>query len=598
MPELLTRGAPTSVDTAGRTATVVLSTFADVQRTDARGPYVERLAPTIDPATLAGKPVLDSHRRDGLERVLGTVRRAWLEAGNLMAELAFSPRADAILADLASGILRSVSIGFSVQKWREIRDEAGRRIREATDWRIAEVSLVPIGADGGAVVREELAAMPETRQADQPATPPETDPTTTAAATVVGRAAVNRQIRASIRAAGLDPATADGLIDRAATVEEARAAIFDALVTRGEATPIRTASAGQHDRTLDDPMVFRDAVAEALVHRVAGGELSGPARGFAGWSIPDVARQCLERAGERILSRVPGELVARAVQSTSDFPEILANTVNRSMRARLASAPRAAITLARKSTNKDFRAKIRLQLSGAPLPLPVGEGGEYRHGGYIEAAEAYQLARFGRIIAFSVEVLANDDVGAFSDVSGDLASGWLDMEDLQIVKLVEANPTMRDGKAVFHSGHGNLAASGGVLSELTLSAGRLAMRSQKGLEGRPINVAPAVLLVPPALETLAEKLLTTIQPATTGDANPFSKLRLVVDARLSSATAWYLVADPAMGLGIEYASVEGFEGPRVTSERDFDTSGLRVKVEGSFGAGFIDFRGWYRNAGG
>ena len=48
MPELQSRAVLTSVDKVARTATVVLSTFADVQRTDARGPFVERLARDID----------------------------------------------------------------------------------------------------------------------------------------------------------------------------------------------------------------------------------------------------------------------------------------------------------------------------------------------------------------------------------------------------------------------------------------------------------------------------------------------------------------------------------------------------------------------
>ena len=271
--------------------------------------------------------------------------------------------------------------------------------------------------------------MPETRVADQPATAPATNPATdpepmaAAVAAVVDRPATNRQIRTSIRAAGRDEAIADALIDRSASLEEAHAEIFSALVTRGEATAIRTASAGQHDRTLDDPMVLFDAVAEALVHRVAGGELSGPARGFAGWSIPDFARQCLKRAGERN----PEPNSGRAGRAGSAEP------------VRLSRDPR--------------------QRRGSVLARPArlgaagGEGGEYKHGGFVEGAEAYSIGRFGRIIAFSVEVLANDDVGAFSDVSGDLASAWVGLEDTQIIKLLESNfglgPGMKDNKEVF-----------------------------------------------------------------------------------------------------------------------------------------------------
>ncbi len=105
-----------------------------------------------------------------------------------------------------------------------------------------------------------------------------------------------------------------------------------------------------------------------------------------------------------------------------------------------------------------------------------------------------------------------------------------------------------------HSFGFDLAASGGALSETTLSAARLAMRKQKGLAKRPINVTPKFLIVPLELETTAEKLLASIQATTSGDVNPFAgKLELLVEARLTSTTRWYVTADPAMIEGLEYA---------------------------------------------
>ena len=77
-----------------------------------------------------------------------------------------------------------------------------------------------------------------------------------------------------------------------------------------------------------------------------------------------------------------------------------------------------------------------------------------------------------------------------------------------------AGPTLSDTKALFHVDHGNKAATGAVISDTTLSAARLALRTQKGLDGRIIRVTPKNLLVPPALETVAEKWLATIAPAT------------------------------------------------------------------------------------
>jgi hypothetical protein len=157
---------------------------------------------------------------------------------------------------------------------------------------------------------------------------------------------------------------------------------------------------------------------------------------------------------------------------------------------------------------------------------------------------------------------------------------------------------MSDGKALFHADHGNKAASGGAIADDTLSAARLAMRSQTGLSGQPISASPKYLLVPPAQETAAEKWLAIIAAAKAADVNPFSgSLSLVVEPRLSSATRWYVAADATEIDGLEYAYLAGGEGPQVESKSGWDVDGVEVRVILDFGAGFIDWRGWYQNAG-
>lgn len=80
--------------------------------------------------------------------------------------------------------------------------------------------------------------------------------------------------------------------------------------------------------------------------------------------------------------------------------------------------------------------------------------------------------------------------------------------------------------------------------------------------------------------------------------NPFSgSLSLVVEPRLSSATRWYVSADPAEIDGLEYAYLAGGEGPQVETKAGWDVDGVEIRVILDFGAGFIDWRGWYANAG-
>ncbi len=72
-------------------------------------------------------------------------------------------------------------------------------------------------------------------------------------------------------------------------------------------------------------------------------------------------------------------------------------------------------------------------------------------------------------------------------------------------------------------------------------AARTAMRKFKDDEGRPLNITPNVLLVPPALEHIALAIVNNDR-LDDGKANPYKgTAEVVVDARLTSDTAWYLL---------------------------------------------------------
>jgi len=82
-----------------------------------------------------------------------------------------------------------------------------------------------------------------------------------------------------------------------------------------------------------------------------------------------------------------------------------------------------------------------------------------------------------------------------------------------------------------------------------------------------------------------EKALSAVQAAKTDDVNPFTSLTLVVEPRLTSATRWYVVADPALIDGLEYAYLEGAPGPQIETKVGFEVDGMQVKVRLDFGAG-------------
>lgn len=315
-------------------------------------------------------------------------------------------------------------------------------------------------------------------------------------------------------------------------------------------------------------------------------KLSDAARQYAGMTTLDMARECLRFAGLSSTGLNPADTIGRALHSTSDFPVIFADTANRTLRPGYEAAPAILKRVAKQSTARDFRAKTKVQAADLAKLQKVGEGGEYR---------------YGTIVALSRQAIINDDLGAFADLAGKLGQASAEFEaqfltDL-LVKGNGSGPQMDDGKAVFHADHGNVG-TGAALSVESLSAARLAMRRQKGINGSPISVAPKFLIVPPELETLAETILAATQPTRSDDVNPFGgKLDLLVEARLTDTSRWYVAGDPVTVEGLEYSYLQGSEGPQTDSRAGFEVDGVEVKVRLDFGAAFLDWRGWYTNPG-
>lgn len=599
MMELLTRRAtlaPTTADAEARTVEVVWSTGAPVRRRDMAGQYIERLslAPeAVDLSRLEGASVLDAHRQTAVRDVLGSVRSAAVDGKRGTAVIKFSarPEVEAVWQDVLAGILRHVSVGYSVEDWAETT-ENGARVLTAVRWTPHEISLVPTPADPGAHIRMET-EMTDTTTREAADTAPTTET----------RAESNAEIRSIARIAGLDQSWIDGQIDGGADPDTARRAAFEALAKRS-APAIRTEQVRvEMGESQDDPALRARQMGEALYARInPRHELSEPARRYAYSTPVDMAKELLSLRGESTMALSPASLVTRALHTTSDFPIILGDTVGRVLRDAYQAAPSGIRRLGRQTTARDFRAVNKIMLGEAPLLEKLNEHGEIKAGTMAEAREAYKVETWARKIGITRQVLVNDDLGAFADLARRMGQAAAETEARILVTLLEAGsgngPTLSDGKTLFHADHGNKAGTGAAISDATLSAARLALRIQKGIEDRTIRATPRNLLVPPALETTAEKWLASIAPATAADVNPFSgSLSLVVEPRLSSATRWYVTADPGEIDGLEFAYLSGAEGPQVESRSGWDVDGVEIRVILDFGAGFIDHRGWFMNAG-
>ncbi|WP_406736446.1 prohead protease/major capsid protein fusion protein [Thioclava sp. GXIMD4215] len=570
--------AASTVDLQARTVEAIVSTGAGVLR----GSFTERLDLSgVDLSRLIGAPLLDAHRAASTRDQLGVVEAAEVRSEGLWVRLRFrsNDAAKAVLSDIADGTLRGLSIGYSVAEWKN-EGQGASRTRTATKWTPIEVSVVPVPADAGAHFRNGETDMPETQTETAPLT----------------RAAINTQIRSIASTAGLNGAWADAQIDAEADLDAVRQAAFEAMQQRGaEQTTRTTRAAILFDNT--DPTVIAARAGEALFARShPEHQLSDQAREYAHMNFTDLARDCLRRSAVSTTGLASETILTRALHSTSDFPLILGDAVNRELRRSYSEAPSGIRQLARQSTAKDFRAKHSLALGDFSALQKVNEAGEFKYGSIGESGESYSLDTFGVIFGISRQAMVNDDLGAFTAMPNKLGVSARAFEADFLFNMVKSNPLMSDGNAVFDAAHGNLATTADWPNITALSAMRLAMRKQKSAGGLLINATPRYLLVGPELETVAEQLLTQIAATRIEDVNPFGNLSLIVEPRMTGVE-WYLAADPATIDGLEYAYLEGAPGPQMDTQVGFEVDGIKIKIRLDFGAGWLDHRGWQKNEG-
>ena len=569
---LLDRSA---ADSQARTVQASLSSDEPIQRCDG----TETLIHTPDAIDLTraadGLPLLFAHDQS---QPIGIVDGVRIDGSRLVGMLRFgeSAKAGEVFADVQAGILRNVSIGYRV-----IDSEASATGYLVTKWQLYEASIVSVPADASVGINRSI-------EGDLPMKLNEVR-------------IVEIQIREAVVMGGLDPSVADDMIKRNLTIDAARAEVMNKMAARSLAQNVTSRADIAIGSDLADPAVRLRFMGEALACRFAGAAPSDAARNFVGMRVIDMAKELLEARGISTNRMSPSTIIERSMNGSSDFPNLLLATGERTLRAAYLSYAGGIKNASRPTTAVDFRAKHRLKLGEMPQLLKVNEGGEFKRGSTAESDETYSLGTYGRIFAITRQALINDDLGAFVTMTGQFGRAAAEFEAQYLVTLLASNPVMADTKALFHTGHGNLAGTGAAISITSLGTAKQAMRLQKGLDGTtPIDATPKHLIVPAALETIALQYLAQTTPNQSSLVNPFAgQLSLIVDPRLDalSATRWYLAADSATVEGLEHAYLQGQEGPYIEQRLGFEVDGVEMKCRLDFGAGFTDYRGWYSNPG-
>ncbi|MGX0975316.1 hypothetical protein ACSSVY_001018 [Roseovarius sp. MBR-51] len=322
-------------------------------------------------------------------------------------------------------------------------------------------------------------------------------------------------------------------------------------------------------------------------------------REFATMQMGEMAMQMVRATGARPINH--GEAIRMAVgsHSTSDFvlatQGSLENVLARGLEARTPEIERAA----RFTTRPDYRESFSLSLTESSTPQEVAEAGEIKYVTVDEKGEKNPVLRdFASGLAVSNKAIANDRIDLLGGVADAMLRAANVRKRIVMLEPIETNMVMRDGLAMFHADHGNLAASGGAPGVTTVGAAVKAMRTQKGPFGEVLAIAPAFLIVPPDLETVAQQVVAALTPATVGEVNPWAgKLEVLVEPGLTDPAAWYIAADPARFDGLVWATKDDMTFPVVESKPGWTTLGMEFRLVWALDATFIETATWYKNPG-
>ena len=652
--------APETLNADARTVEVRFYSGATVQRMPMfSDPYeltfsLDKEAVRLDRFN-SGAPLVDNHDAYGSvsTSVLGVVEEAWLAADGGRARVKIAADRPDILARIQDGILRNFSMGAVIHRLRDIttKEDSQKRLL-ATDWEPHELSIVPVPADAGAqalATAERFPCVLSSAEALAEAPNRAAAPIKKEAIMahdeqlddVVGSEELAAETRVPEKKASTNPVTAarevDDAIERDLQLagQIQRAAEHYGLddiwaqkhVNLG--TPIKTVlKLAAEERSKREPKSRNDIgfgtehdsiqwrseqMAESIAARATGRPIPEAAKQFANFGFVDIGYELLKanRLDYGVDPRNRADVIRLAL-TTSDFPNLLANSGNKVLMPAYDAAMASYRMLCIRQDLSDFKETSILNSGDFPAPLQVAEAGEIKLGYFGEQKNTVALGTYGRRLMFSRASLINDDLNSFGRVMGAYGQRIADFENGAFFTLLSTvGPTLGDSGAMFNAtavttagGHANYTSSGTAISDTSISVGAALMAVQTGIgssglgDGIKLNILPRYLLASHGKRNLAFQYTSSnYVPAAPTSMNPWAgALTPVLDANLSG-NRWWLFADPALFPNFAYGSLAGAPGPRVSTRPGFEVEGVEMRVAFDFYVGGIDWRGGYCNAG-
>ena len=343
-------------------------------------------------------------------------------------------------------------------------------------------------------------------------------------------------------------------------------------------------------------------------------------------SLVDLARECLIADGAtpekvRAAGSVDVVQLALGVRGASHnvsgtLADLVVDAVNKTVVAAYDESPQTWRGPMRQALSvPDFKQIHRVKLSAVGNISYWHENDPPNQTALSNEKESYAVEARAEDLSFSWKLLVNDDLDALSRgpaMLGDAAGRTVNAIAWQ---AITANKNLADGQPLFSAATGNrkranLITGAATPTVATLGSMKNLMRQMRGLntpEGEEsediLNLTPRYIVTPSALETTVEQLVNSIaDPAdnkNSGTFNPARTLTHITEPLLdsTSATAWYLFADPIRVDTAEVTFLQGQETPVVNAWTDPSTLTQHFTVIQTFAAKAIDYRGVVRHDG-
>ncbi|HAJ7047969.1 TPA: peptidase [Escherichia coli] len=352
-----------------------------------------------------------------------------------------------------------------------------------------------------------------------------------------------------------------------------------------------------------------DAIRQGLYSRLG---YERPERGnpYAMMSLFEMAQASLTDRGISVGSFLNRSQVVNAAftHSSSDFSHILAGGAEKSVLKGWQDSGETFQKWTRTGSLSNFHEAKRVGLNGFSKLDKVPEGAEYKYITTSDKGVPIALATYGNIFSVTRQAIVNDDLTQLTTIPMAMGRAAARTVGNLVYLLLTSNGKFTDGKALFHADHKNLIAKD--MDMVGLDEARKLMRLQEDANGDSLNITPAFVLVPAALESAARRaILSSSSVFPVGDESTINQnpgiinvvkdmAEVIVEPRLDKANSkeWYVAAAKGMDT-IEVAYLDGMDTPYLEEQVGFTVDGVAWKVRIDAGVAALDYRGLLKSSG-